>query len=42
MPIISSVWLIVIGYLAAVIFAALFINLSFSFVSNKKWLNLKN
>ena len=42
MPIISSVWLIVIGYLAAVIFAALFINWSFSFVSNKKWLNLKN
>lgn len=42
MPIISSVWLIIIGYLVAVILAALFINWSFSFVSSKKWLHLKN
>lgn len=37
MPFISSIWLIVIGYLVAVIFTALLINWSFSFVSRKKW-----
>ena len=37
MPFISSVWLIVIVYLAIVILTALLINWSFSFVSEKKW-----